>query len=630
MKDSHNWASPLYRRARMLRYILPITAFLLVVVHQSLVHTWLSPTPWFQHFLWQVLPYGTIGPLVIWLALGWFARWVRKRDEARAHLHSLYQISRQAARATDMEALINITLEMPEQIVQPVGTSLILREQPEGPWTLAGTRGLRAEEREILAARLVIAGSELYCGRCESLEATAHQDCPMQFHLPQTHLQPTANSVICLPLSTERPPLALLNVYLFTQQDLSASTRQVLESMASVLSVALDHARLRARELQMLHRMEQAASLREGLRVTLEHILADVAAAQHAQAGGIFLTSRERDRPALVPIAAWPEKEPLPHLVFPAQQALVDADTVTTTSSQNAEHLISIPLTAEGLATGALVLAGPHPFTSAQRAFLKVASSMIALMIRNSQLYSELENQAILEERNRLARELHDGLAQSLGFLNFKIQQVDRLLAREQRGEAQAMLQEMREAVQDLYAEARLTIQDLRWFPENGGSLLASLHEYVLAFGNRTGLDVSLVVEGEPCLQPQDEVHLFRIVQEALANVHQHAQAQHAWVRLRAGPEETVLDVEDDGRGISPEAYDRDTVSPDALKHFGLRILQERAEAMGGQLSVHSVPGQGTRLQVRAGISNPIVTYPLDTAPSLDATQPPGTAPKGK
>jgi signal transduction histidine kinase len=614
MKDSHELPSPVYRSLRRLRYILPITAFLLVVVHQFLAHTWFRSTPWLQQFLWQVLFYGTIGPMVVWFALNWFARWVHERDEAEAHLRCLYQISRQAATATEMEALVEIALRMPEQIIRPVATSLILREHPESPWTLAGAHGLQAKEEEMLAARLTIAGSDLYCGQCAALSATTQQNCPLQFHLPQADMWPTATSVICLPLSTERPPLALLNVYVFNEETLSLSTRRVLESMAAVLSVALDHARLRAREFQMLHRMEQATRQRKGLAAILERILADIATAHRAQTGEVFLASRENEEPTLIPIASWPGKETNPHLVSAAQRALLEEDSVTT-GFPNKEYVVAVPLMAGSLTTGVLVLAGRRPFTSSLAAFLRVAAGMMALIIHNSQLYAKLESQAVLEERNRLAREVHDGLAQSLGFLNFKMQQVDRLLARKQWEAAQQALQEMREGIQDLYTEVRLTIQDLRWVPEDGQRLAERLRQYVLDFGDRTGLNVSLDMQGEPNLSLQEEIHLFRIVQEALANVHKHAQAQRAWVRLRTGPEGTMLEVEDNGTGLAFEAYPLDSLSSDAPGHFGLRIMQERADAMGGRLSLHSVPGQGTRLRVLVTGQQLLVPYPLSSAP---------------
>jgi two-component system nitrate/nitrite sensor histidine kinase NarX len=133
----------------------------------------------------------------------------------------------------------------------------------------------------------------------------------------------------------------------------------------------------------------------------------------------------------------------------------------------------------------------------------------------------------------------------------------------------------------------------------------------VLDFGERTGLEVSLFLEGEPDLSPRDEVHLLRIVQEALANVHKHAQAQHAWVRLHAGLQGLRLEIEDDGRGMAPTLHSQAAALSDVRGHFGLRIMRERAEAMGGQLSLHSTPGQGTRVQVTVDWPAALVAQPL-------------------
>ena len=157
----------------------------------------------------------------------------------------------------------------------------------------------------------------------------------------------------------------------------------------------------------------------------------------------------------------------------------------------------------------------------------------------------------------------------------------------------------------------RSTIQDLRWLPEDGQGLSKDLQQFVLDFGERTGLEVSLSLEGEPGLSPRDEVHLLRIVQEALANVHKHAQARHACVRLQAGPQGLTLEVEDDGRGMPSAVYSQPVALSDVRGHFGLRIMRERAEAMGGQLSLHSAPGQGTRVQVTVNWPAALVTQPL-------------------
>jgi signal transduction histidine kinase len=614
LKNSQEVTSPLYDNVRRFRYILPIAAFVLVLIHQTLAYAWFRQSPGLAHFVWQVVLYGTVGPVVVWFALNWFAQWIRERDEAEAHLHCLYRISRQAATASEMESLIDIALSMPGEIISPVATSLILREFPESPWTLAGSHGLQAREEEMLAARLTIAGKDLYCGQCAALTATSHQNCPLQFHLPQADMLPGNTSIICLPLSTERPPLALLNVYLFGPTSLPTHKRRVLESTAAVLSVALDHARLRSREFQMLHRMEQATRQQSGLGTTLEHILADMATAHRAQAGEVFLTAGSNGEAGLVCVASWPEREMQPGYVSAAEQALLDEDTITMTRSGSREHVVAIPLTAEGQTRGVLVLASRHPFTTAQRAFLQVAASMVALVISNSQLYSKLERQAVLEERNRLAREVHDGLAQSLGFFNFKTQHLTRLLDHEQWPALRQGLEEMREALQNMYSEVRLTIQDLRWSLEDEQGLTERLNQYVTDFGQRAGLEAHFATQGQPHLSPRDEVHLFRIVQEALANVQKHAQAQKVWVRLSAGSEGTSLEVEDDGIGIPAASYPEDTAPTGGPGHFGLRIMQERAEAIGGQLSLHSVPGEGTRLQVSINAAHVLVAPSLSKA----------------
>lgn len=615
-RNSRDSTRSLYRSVRWLRYILPIAAFLFVLAHQSITHAWFRAPGWSPHLLWQVLPYGTIGPIVIWFALTWFARWARERDEAETHLRCLNQISRQAATATEMETLVDIALRMPGEIIGPVATSLILREHTDAPWTLAGTHGLGSEEAETLTARLTISGSGLYCGQCTTFSATARQNCPLHIPLPQADMVPTNTPVICLPLSTERPPLALLNVYLLDEESVTKGMRRVLESMAAVLSVALDHARLRTREFQMLHRMEQASRQREGLAATLEQIVRDIVTIHRAQVGEVFLASTGDEGPILTPIAAWPANETHSYLISTAQRALLEEDSLTTTSAEHNQQVVAIPLMAERLTTGVLVLASQQPLSPSQQSLLQIAAGMIALIIRNSQLYARLESQAVLEERNRLAREVHDGLAQGLGFLNFKMQQVDRLLAREEWEAARQALGEMRDGIQDLYTEVRQTIQDLRWLPEDGQGLSERLRQYVLDFSDRTGLDVALTIDGEAQLSPQEEVHLFRIVQEALNNVHKHAQARHASVRLRIDPVGgTILEIEDDGTGILYEAASQESVAMDSPDHFGLRIMQERAEAIGGHLSLYSRPSLGTRVEVRLGSPQSLDPHAMSATP---------------
>jgi signal transduction histidine kinase len=543
----------------------------------------------------EFLFYGVLGPAVVWLTLTWIAQRVQERDKAEAHLRSLYQVSREAVTTTEVATLVEIALSMPGEVLTPVGTSLIVREHPEGAWVLAGTRGFQPRHREALVAYLVSTGAHMRCDPSNVLAATQHANCPMLSALPEDS-RSAAASVICLPLSTERPAQAVVSVYLPVEVDLSSAECQALESMAAGLGVALDHARLQARELQMLRRMEHAVRQPEDLAAALGDLLVDIVSTHQAQTGVVFLASPGEET-VLDPVVSWPGEGAPPRLARLAQRALREAQLVIVVGPNNDGHGVAVPLAVEGQTVGALTLAGQHPFAEPQTALLSAAAGLMALLVRNSQLYQRLESQAVLEERGRLAREVHDGLAQGLGFLNLKLQHVDRLLNRQEWEAARQALGELRAGVQDLYAEVRLTIQDLRWRADGAQGLVERLQEYVAEFSTRSGLDVSLTAAGEPNLPPRDEVRLLRIAQEALVNVHRHARARQVRVRLRAEPEGIVLEVEDDGIGL-PLEHAEGAESLEGRGHFGLRHIRERVESMGGRLDLHSVPDQGTVLKV--------------------------------
>jgi signal transduction histidine kinase len=387
--------------------------------------------------------------------------------------------------------------------------------------------------------------------------------------------------------------------------------------MAAGLAVALDRVRLQARERQLLQQVERAVETEQlGLVPTLQRILADIAVQQSIAAGAVFLFRRHAGGRSLAAVAAWPGPGAGAMLAQSALRAVratarppLSAEEITVAPplpidssapparSTSAHGAAAVPITSEGETLGVLVIA-PHASTGEgagarmlEEAVLEVVTSMMALLIRNSQLYTQLESRALLDERSRLAAEVHDGLAQSLAFLNVKVQQVQRLLARGQVAEAAVALQELREGSQEVYAEVRSLIQGLRWTMGVEAGLARGLQQYGAAIALRTGLAVTVDAPGDPDLPPEAQRQLFRVVQEALNNVHQHAHARHVTVRLSEAPACVALTVEDDGIGLrAPEREGGD--------HFGLRIMRERVQSIGGELKAESRPGQGTSLQV--------------------------------
>lgn len=197
---------------------------------------------------------------------------------------------------------------------------------------------------------------------------------------------------------------------------------------------------------------------------------------------------------------------------------------------------------------------------------------------------------AALEERTRLSRELHDGLAQDLWLAKLK---VGRLAAMPDLGhDAKAVCDELTGAIDAGLADARQAVMALRLGSEPAVSLTELMARYVDDFGDRFGIRAEFACDGElPRLTPRAEAELLRIAQEALNNVVRHADA--TVVRVRAGIVDSKLElvVGDNGVGFEPSEIKEGS--------FGLASMRERAQIIGGELEIDSAPQDGTRIRVR-------------------------------
>ena len=205
---------------------------------------------------------------------------------------------------------------------------------------------------------------------------------------------------------------------------------------------------------------------------------------------------------------------------------------------------------------------------------------------------------AMMGERERLGRELHDGLAQLVAYLLVRIDTVTGLVNADRRPEAVAELERLRGVADDLYADVRESISGLRTRVSERG-LLPAVHEYLEEFEERHGVAVRLQAEGLPsALPPLAEFQLFRIMQEALANVRKHSGAQQAWVSFACRePDALVMVVGDYGQGFDPAE-----VLGKPGRSYGLATMRERAASVGGSFRVESRRGAGTRVTVELPI----------------------------
>ena len=216
----------------------------------------------------------------------------------------------------------------------------------------------------------------------------------------------------------------------------------------------------------------------------------------------------------------------------------------------------------------------------------------------NLNIRRRIEREAIIEERRRIARELHDGLAQSLGYLNLKTKQVSDSLSAQNTVQAITELGDIRKVVQDTYEDIRESIDQLSTEIRNL-PLIPALNSYAQEFGQNNGIQVKFnSPRALPNISPVAELQLLRIAQEALTNVRRHAMATEVEVILENTGQAIEMTVRDNGQGFNPADLEE---SPPG--YHGLNIIKERAEGLGGSVAISAAPGEGTAV---------IISLPLE------------------
>jgi signal transduction histidine kinase len=222
-------------------------------------------------------------------------------------------------------------------------------------------------------------------------------------------------------------------------------------------------------------------------------------------------------------------------------------------------------------------------------------ANQVEVSIENAQLHRQFRFIATLEERNRLAREMHDQLAQALGYLNVKAAITEDQLTRGQLDQVKESLAEMKRAARVVYTDVREAIFNLRTSISSEREFLPTLrqylHEYQMSYGLKTMLAVGHEELGDISQDAASQA-LF-IIQEALANVRKHSKADSVWIHLVQEEDFMRISIEDNGCGFDPEAR------ASTGQSYGLQIMYERAESVNGSLEIYTHPDRGTRIDVR-------------------------------
>jgi nitrate/nitrite-specific signal transduction histidine kinase len=258
------------------------------------------------------------------------------------------------------------------------------------------------------------------------------------------------------------------------------------------------------------------------------------------------------------------------------------------------EQIIAIPLMAKGRLVGSLNLSTnqSRTYPPEQITLLKTIGQQIGVAVENAYLYEQAEQTAISAERNRLARELHDAVTQTLFSANLIADVIPRIWKRDP-DEGMKNLEELRQLTRGALAEMRTLLLEMRPESLERAEIKSLLTQLTDAFIGRVRVPVSLVIDGDCELTHEVKLVFYRVAQEALNNIAKHSGARQVEVRLKCQPGQMSMLIKDDGLGFDPSS-----VTPE---HLGIAIMHERANSIGANLKIDSQVGQGTTVELDWG-----------------------------
>jgi signal transduction histidine kinase len=587
-------SASLYQQIKLARFWLPVTIVGVVLIHQLAIVP-LGGESW--RFWSQLLFYSILGPAVTFLTLSWIAGEVHLREEAQEEMARLYR------ELQSSHELLGAIQGVTEQFVAAPDLEAALTTASRGITQVSGAEGtmvmLGAESGELTS------DFGLNDDLCDHAVARGRS---MQVGEPQPEKVIVSDRqywVLSSRLIWAGQPAG--SVHAYYRYPPSAKERESFGILASEFSAAAEAGSSRTRDLVTLFEVDRSIRAEGNLERLLDTLLIHMVARVSAECGGVYLADDEgmlHLRSAHGLAGDTPSRNVRPGAGLVGSVAMSREPKILRSVEERyrasgspflarAGSAVALPLQGEGTLLGVVVLSHSRPshFDETALPFLGLVAGQVSLAVRNARAYLQSEELAIAEERARIAREIHDGVAQSLAFSALKLDLVERLLARDTT-KAATEVAVTRDTIRETIKEVRRSIFALRPVELERHGFVETLRRYVADYGQQNEIQVELEQQGAASLTTKAEAVLFRIFQEAMNNVAKHAGASR--VSVTVGRDESgqgYVRVCDDGRGFDPGAVSDRVTSAGGL---GLRQMRERVEARGGRFLIESEPGSGT------------------------------------
>ncbi len=596
----------LYKQVIRARFWLPIAIIGVVILFQFFV-VGAGDTDWQR---WSgVFFYGILGPIVTYLTLSWIASQLKDYGQAQSKLQTLYKdleasydllgtiqgVTEEFAQEDDLETVLTIASQSINQVTLAKGTAVYIGEPSIGVMRSEGlTEGMRedANHRNITYDNAFNHPDD---------QSTASLD-----NLPAYYLEDGKKlQVLSSPVIWGGNLRGSIHSYF--DGNPTPEQHEGFFILSNELSSVTEAARRRARDLLTLFQVDRSIRAEGNLENLLETVLEQMMRRAEATIGGIYLTDDDdlltlrtsidntSKGSSYGPTAALQIGETIvgktAETIEPIVESFLSQDDRSSLLS-NAQSALCLPLVRDKKLLGVVVLAHHEVshFRKTDLAFFNLLAGQVSFAIRNARAYLESEELAISEERARIAREIHDGVAQTLAFSALKLDLISRVM--DQPEKAKSELQQVKHTIRETIKEVRRSIFALRPVDLDQYGFSETIRRYSVDFGQQNDIQIDLNIDKIPQLTTESEAMLFRIFQESMNNVAKHAKASMVSVNVATDNlGHAQIEVKDNGQGFEMDEVSSRVTSAGGL---GLKQMQERIQQRGGTLNILSNPSQGT------------------------------------